>query len=107
MSALSKPGQAAWAKPPSILPQDQFCPAGHWQIQGQHEQATLDTPASAPQTSQGTLWVSVRVRYFLCCHQHPQLPSGKLFMPLYLFSKYLLKTTKSPQALRQMPGEHR
>lgn len=43
---------------------------------------------------------SVMVQYALCCHQHPQLSSGKLCMSPYSFNKYLLKTTRSPRTLR-------
>ena len=88
-----------WAKPPSVLPENQLSPTGPWQMQAQHRQVTLDTQASPADLTRRTVVFSVTEQLF-------PLLSPKFLIAfcqiIYVssFSKYLQKTAISPQTLR-------
>ena len=88
-----------WAKPASVLPEDQLSLTGPWQMQAQCKQVTLDTQAPPTDLTRQTVVFSVTEQLFPLLSPKPP---GAFCQSIYVssFSKYLQKTARSPQTLR-------
>lgn len=88
-----------WAKPLSVLPEDQLSPTGPWQMQAQRRQVTLDIQASPADLTRQTVVFSVTEQLFPLLSPKSPIAFCQIIY-VSSFSKYLQKTARSPQTLR-------